>query len=183
MKIILIIIGLLFQSPTFSQPAASPVEVTAAIQTKIKQDIEKQIPTLRLKLEARKANATEIDFTLDTFRVERFMTKWIDLDYSDPGMRSGIYATANLYDSLLNKYYRKLLAVLKGDDKKNLVQAQKLWLSFRDSELKLVELISKAQYSGGGTIQQLTEASEYLSLIKGRTITLFNHYTRATQSE
>ena len=183
MKFILLTIGLSFQISAFSQRATNPVEVTPAIQNKIKQDIEKEIPKLRISLETKKTKAIQIEFSLDTFRAERFMTKWIDLDYSDPGMGEGTYATANLYDSLLNKYYKKLLTVLKGDDKKNLVQAQKAWLLFRDSELKLVEVISKDQYSGGGTMQQLTESSEYLYLIKGRTITIFNHYTRATQSD
>lgn len=71
---------------------------------------------------------------------------------------------------------------LKGEDKKALVQAQKAWLAFRDSETNLVEIVSKDEYSGGGTMQQLTEASEYLNLIKNRTIALFEHYIRATQS-
>jgi uncharacterized protein YecT (DUF1311 family) len=110
------------------------------------------------------------------------MEKWVGLDYRDFGMRDAGYATANLYDSLLNKYYKKLLAVLKGEDKKTLLQAQKAWLSYRDSETKLVGTISKDEYSGGGTMQGLTEASEYLNLIKSRTITLFEHYVRATQS-
>ena len=77
-------------------------------------------------------------------------------------MRDAGYEAATLYDSLLNKYYKKFLAVLKGEDKKNLLQAQKSWLAFRDNETKLVETISKDQYSGGGTMQQLTESSEYL---------------------
>ena len=183
MKFILLIVGLLFHFFSFSQKSTDLGEVTLAIQKKIKQDIEKEIPKLRNNLEANKTNAIQIEFSLDTFRVERFMTKWIELDYSDPGMREATYATANQYDSLLNKYYKKLLTVLKGDDKKNLVQAQKSWLSFRDAELKLVGTISKDQYSGGGTLQQLTESSEYLNLIKERTIAIFNHFTRATQSE
>jgi hypothetical protein len=35
--------------------------------------------------------------------------------------------------------------------------------------------------SGGGTMQQLTESSMYMDLIKNRTIAIFEHYTRATQ--
>jgi uncharacterized protein YecT (DUF1311 family) len=157
--------------------------VTSAIQTKIKQDIEKEIPKLRNRLMTNKTSAIQIEFSLDTFRAERFLKKWIDQDYSDAGMREGIYATANLYDSLLNKYYKKLLTVLKGNDKQNLLQAQKAWLSFRDAELKLVGVISKDQYSGGGTIQQLTGSSCFFNLIKDRTIAIFNHYSRATQSD
>ena len=74
------------------------------------------------------------------------------------------------------------MVVLKGDDKKALLQAQKAWLAFRDGETKLVETLSKVEYSGGGTMQQLTEASEYLNLVRNRTIRLFEHYLRATQN-
>jgi hypothetical protein len=53
------------------------------------------------------------------------MDKWVDLDYRDFGMRDANYAAAHLYDSLLNKYYKKLLAMLKADDKKILIQARR----------------------------------------------------------
>jgi uncharacterized protein YecT (DUF1311 family) len=110
------------------------------------------------------------------------MEEYIELDFSDFGMRDAGYKTAKLYDSLLNKYYKNLSTTLQGEDKKVLIQAQKAWITFRDSEFKLVETISKDEYSGGGTMQQLTEASEYLDLIKSRTIAIFDHYIRATQN-
>jgi hypothetical protein len=55
------------------------------------------------------------------------------------------------------------------------------WLSFKNNELKLIDTVSKDEYSGGGTVQQLTNASEYLDLVKSRTISIFNHYVRMTQ--
>ena len=110
------------------------------------------------------------------------MTDRLQQDNSDFGMSDATYKIATLYDSLLNKYYKKLSGVLKGDDKKDLTQAQKSWITFRDNETKLVATISKDQYSGGGTMQRLTESSEYLTLIKNRVITLFEHYLRATQT-
>lgn len=181
MKYMLLAMGLFRITLSFSQTKA-PAEVTPALQKNIMLDIDKEIPKLKQILEKAKENAVHVEFTVDTFRVERFMAKWVALDYGDFGMRDAGYATAKLYDSLLNKYYKMLLTVLKGDDKKTLVQAQKAWLAFRDGETKLVETISKDDYSGGGTMQQFTEASEYLNLIKSRTIALFEHYVRATQS-
>ena len=183
MRFPLIIAGLFFSLCSFSQDLKDPVDVTPELQTKIKRDIEKDIPKLKQRLETKKENPVVIEFILDTFRVEQFMDKWIDLDYRDFGMNEAGYEASRLYDSLLNKYYKKLLAVLKGDDKKILIQAQKSWLAFRDTELKLVETISKDEYSGGGTMQRLTESSEYLDLIRNRTISIFSHYTRATQSD
>jgi uncharacterized protein YecT (DUF1311 family) len=167
----------------FSQTIKEAVEVTPQLQKKIKADVEKLIPQFKKKLETEKLNQVQTEFEIDTFRVERFMDKWIELDYTDAGMSDGTYTGAKLYDSLLNKYYKKLLAVFKPDDKKVLIQAQKAWLLFRDSEYKLVETISKDEYSGGGTMQQLIESAEYLNLVKTRTIAIFLHYTRATQSE
>ena len=160
----------------------TPVEVTPELRKKIKQNIEKEVSNFKVRLEKEKVNPAEIEFTLDTFGVERFMEKYIEFDFSEFGMRDAGYETANEYDMLMNKYYKKLLSVLKGDDKKLLIQSQKAWLVFRDTETKLVGAISKDEYSGGGTMQQLTESSEYLALIKNRTIAVFEHYIRATQS-
>jgi uncharacterized protein YecT (DUF1311 family) len=181
MKYVFLTVALFIHAISFSQ-TNQPVEVTPVLQQKLIQDIDREVPKLKQQLEKANENAVHIEFAVDTFRVERLMAKWITLDYSDFGMRDAGYATAKLYDNLLNKYYKKLLAVLKDDDKKTLVQAQKAWLAFRDSETKLVETISKEDYSGGGTMQGLTEASEYLNLVKSRTIVLFEHYVRATQS-
>lgn len=167
----------------FSQDGDKPVEVTIEIQKKIRQDINKEIPKFKERLDKGGYNATYKEFALDTFKIERFMSKWMEVDYSDFGMRDGIYKGAELYDSLLNKYYKKLLSVLKGDDKKILVQAQKTWLSFRDNETKLVYMLSKPEYSGGGTIQQLTDASFYLEIIKNRVNTLYEHFARTVQEE
>jgi uncharacterized protein YecT (DUF1311 family) len=181
MKYVLLALVLFIQTLSYSQTKA-PVEVTPDLQKRIMQDIDKEVPKFKQRLAKVGGDTIYVEFTLDTFRVGRFMAKWVDLDYGDFGMRDAGYATAKLYDSLLNKYYKKLLAVLKGEDKKALIQAQKAWLLFRDGETKLVETISKDEYSGGGTMQQLTEASEYLHLVKNRTISLFEHYVRATQT-
>ena len=179
MKYLLLIIGLFVAVPSFSQAT----EITPQVQKKIKQDIEKEIPKLRQHLISKKETPVRIEFITDTFRLEQFVIKWIDLDNTDFGMKEAAYEVARLYDSLMNKYYKKLLATLKGKDKNILIQAQKAWIAFRDSETTLVETISKDDYAGGGTMQRLTEASKYLSLIKNRTIALFHHYLRASQNE
>ena len=71
MKPILIIF---FGSFIFSNAIGQvPVEVTPTIQKKIIQNIEKEIPRFKQQLEKEKASLPEIEFTLDTFRVERFI--------------------------------------------------------------------------------------------------------------
>jgi uncharacterized protein YecT (DUF1311 family) len=182
-KYIFLLLGLLIQTITFSQTHKDPVEVTPELLVKLKQEIEREVPGIKSELEITTENTIRIEFTLDTFKIERLIIKMVDLDYSDIGLYNAVYEAAKGYDILLNKYYKKLLAALKGDDKKALVSAQKSWLSFRDTETKLVETISKDEYSGGGTLQQLTESSAYYNLIKTRTISIFEHYVRAIQNE
>ena len=172
---------LLFQTVTFSQSESGPVEVTAGIEKKIKQEIEKEVALLKTNLTNKRQSSTSIEFALDTFRIEKYQEKYIEYDWTTAGMRQATYDAASKYDSLLNKYYKKLLSVLTQKDKVVLVNAQKSWIVFRDNELKLVSTISKDEYSGGGTMQQLIDASEYLDIVSQRTIAIYQHYLRATQ--
>lgn len=180
---IFVLIGLLFfSSATFSQNNSNPIEVTPALSKKINAEINKQAIQLKNKLTNDKETAIVIEFTLDTFIIEKYQEKYIDYDWSTAGMRAATYDAAAMYDSLLNKYYKKLLAVIKQADKTILVNAQKTWIAFRDNELKLNGVISKEEYSGGGTIQQLIDADNYLDLVKQRTFQIYQHYIRATQT-
>jgi uncharacterized protein YecT (DUF1311 family) len=183
MKYMLTIFFFFFKSLSYSQTNDGPVEMTPEIKKQIKLEIDLEAIKFKQTLKAKKENNTQIEFMTDTFRVEELMSKWIELDYRDFAMKEATYEAADLYDSLLNKYFKKLLAVLKGNDKKILTEAQKAWISFRDNEGRLTEIISKDEYSGGGTIQSLLNASIYLNLVKDRTITLFQYYARATQAE
>lgn len=179
MKSLFVIAALMFISGACK--AQVRADQTAELEKKIKQEIDIEIPKIEQQLRKTNTNLAIIEFTLDTLRIEMLMDKRLKSAYSDFGMRDIAYGTAKLYDSLLNKYYKKLLARLQPEDKKVLVKAQKNWIAFRDSESDLISTISKDQYSGGGTMQQLTEASEYLEMVKTRTVAIFNHLARATQ--
>jgi uncharacterized protein YecT (DUF1311 family) len=181
MRYTFLFILVLFWTLAFSQSSDGPVEVTPAMEKKIRQDIEKAVVPFRQGKKKTGDTDLSIEFAVDTFRIEQYMEKYMDHDYSTAGMRAATYEAAHLYDSLLNKYYKMLLAVLKPEDKKVLIQAQKAWISYRDSELKLVDIVSKDEYSGGGTMQQLIDASYYLEMIKSRTIEIYHHLGRATQ--
>lgn len=165
--------------PAQGQQGKDPVDVTPAIQQRIWQEIEKEVPAFRQKLVQDGEDDIQVGFSTDTFRVERFVAKWIDTDYRDFGMRDAVHAGAQLYDSLLNKYYQQLLRLLQGDDRKILIQAQKAWVAFRDAEAKLIFTAGKEQYSGGGTIQPLMTAALYMEMIKSRVIAIFDHLVRA----
>lgn len=144
---------------------SEPVEVTPAIKKKIQHEVEREILKLKNELKEDENDSMETEFMLDTFGIEKYFDIFITYDFSAIGMRTVAYEVMNLYDGLLNKYNKKLLAKLKKEDQTTLIKAQKAWISYRDAEIKLTVTISKEQYSGGGTMQQLIDVSAYLKLL------------------
>jgi len=177
MKYLILVLTLLFFNIAYSQESNAPRQVTLDIEKVIKANIEEDVVKLRDKLSKRGINKEVVEFQIDTMRIERYMDQYIKYDYSTVGMRTAANDAAEKYDKLLNKYYQKLLATLKPEDKPTLVRAEKAWIVFKDKELDLQSVLSKEEYSGGGTIQQLISSSFYLDIIKQRAITLYNFYS------
>jgi len=153
-----------------------PKEITPQILQKLKADIEKQIPAFKQKLSLQDLTVDQIEFSLDTFRIEQLVSKRIDIDYSTVGMNTTVEAMTTSYDKLLNKYYNKLLKALEPEDQKVLINAQRAWLAYRDAETKLIWTMTKEEYSGGGTIQSNIAIGSYADLVVRRTIEIFDYY-------
>lgn len=124
-------------------------EISPEILKKIEAEVEVQIPKLKLRLSKQELNADEIEFKIDTFRIETIASKRMEIDFSTTGMNITVDESTTSYDKLMNKYYGKLMKLLKLEDKKILITAQKAWLLFRDAELKLIGTMTDDQYSGG----------------------------------
>ena len=152
-----------------------PKELTPQLLQKLKADIEQQIPVLKKTL-SKDMTAGEVEFSIDTFRIEQLLSKRMDIDYSTAGMVNTVNDMAASYDKLLNKYYNKLLKALLPEDQKVLVAAQKAWIGYRDAEDKLIVTMTRDEYSGGGTIQLNIMAGSFADLVVKRTIELFNYY-------
>jgi uncharacterized protein YecT (DUF1311 family) len=153
-----------------------PKEITPQVLQKIKTDVEKLVPAFKKNLSKQDLNADQVEFSVDTFRIEQIVSKRMDIDYSTVGMNITVDEMTTSYDKLMNKYYNKLLKILKPEDKKTLVTAQKTWLAYRDAEAKLIGTMTKEEYSGGGTIQSNIATGSYSDLVVKRAIEIFNYY-------
>ncbi len=153
-----------------------PKEITPQVLQKIKADIEKLIPAFKKNLSTQELTTDQIEFSVDTFRIEQIVSKRMGIDYSTVGMNITVDEMTSSYDKLMNKYYNKLLKILKSEDKKTLVSAQKAWLAYRDAEAKLIDTMTKEEYSGGGTIQTNIATGSYSGLVVKRAIEIFNYY-------
>ena len=163
--------------------AQSPKEISDSDLVRYKQEILQNALTLKQEL-LKKDYLSEfekqiiIDFKIDTYLIEELLSKRISVDYSTAGMTNATYDAEVEYDKLLNKYFQLLLKKLKDSDKEILKQTQRNWIQYRDSERKLNIIISKDEYSGGGTIQSNIVAGGYLEITKKRVIELYDYLTR-----
>lgn len=119
----------------------------------------------------------DIQYAMDTFRIQRIMEKTMDADYSTHGMNNAVNELTAAYDKLLNKYYKLILAKLSTADKQIFITAQKSWLAFRKAEENLILMLSKDEYSGGGTLQSNIITGSFSRLIVQRTDELYRYYS------
>jgi hypothetical protein len=77
-----------------------PKEITPQVLQKLKADVEKQIPSFRQKLSKQELTADQIEFSLDTFRIEQLVSKRMDIDYSTVGMNITVDEMTSSYDRL-----------------------------------------------------------------------------------
>lgn len=151
-------------------------ELTPAVLKDIKADIESKAIKFKSSLSTVDMTPEQIEFSVDTFKIEQIATRKIDIDYSTMGINNAVNDLTSSYDILLNKYYKKLLNSLNEEDKKVLIAAQRAWMIFRDAEAKLIWTMTNDEYSGGGTMQSNIATGSYSYLIKQRTIDIFSYY-------
>lgn len=168
--------------------AQEPSELTDPQIAAIKFEIEKEAVVLRKKFSTEEYDSefikqTTIDFKIDTFKVEKLLAAKMQVNSTTMGMVDALNETETEYDKLLNKYYGILIKKLTPQDKELLKQAQRNWIIFRDSERKLVGIMSQDQYSGGGTMQNIIYAEEVMQITKRRLIELYNHIGRIVSSQ
>jgi uncharacterized protein YecT (DUF1311 family) len=117
-------------------------------------------------------------YAKDTFMLNGLFVRQLDADPTTFGMVRAMGDYEAGYDKLLNKYYQLLLKKLSKTDREALKESQRNWIRLRDSERNLSGLITKDEYSGGGTIQQLIYADWYAEYTKHRVEELINYLTR-----
>ena len=180
MKIILLLIVLILGHGSFGQ-TGTPREITQKDLQKIVAEVDKEAVKFKKSLATDYLSLDQIEFSVDTFKIQRIASKKMEIDYTTSGMNIAVDEMTKSYDKLMNKYYSKLLQLLKTEDKKILITAQKAWLAFRDAELKLIGTMSEEKYSGGGTIQSNIATGRYSDIIIKRTVDIFDYYDNVSK--
>jgi len=151
-------------------------QLTPAILQDIKADIENRAIKFKSTLPANDMTSEQIEFSVDTFKIEQTAAEKVDIDFSTDGINKATNDLTASYDSLLNVYYQKLLNSLNNEDKNILIVAQRAWMSFRDAETKLIWTMAKEEYSGGGTIQSNIATDSFSYMVKQRALEMYTYY-------
>ena len=179
MKEKIIVVALVFIA--IAAGSQIPAENLEKELLEIKKEIDEQASDLREGLKYKDDYVSEfqkkvsIEFTVDTFKIERLCSERMELDFSTNGTIQAISALNSDYDKLLNKYYKMLSSRLSTADRVVLKQSQRNWIAFRDSEIKLITALRADEYSGGGSIQNIFHASYVLELTKKRVIEIISY--------
>lgn len=191
MKIVITTAVLLFTSCFILAQNDFPKEITGAMLQHLTAEAGQEAKAFSDRLKQQynnqqgefpKLSPEKLLFATDTFKIEQLARKKMMIDYSTAGMSRAISEKQYAYDILLNKYYKLLLHSLEPADKKVLIAAQKAWLHFRDSEIKLISLVSLEKYSGGGSIQSINALSAIANLTIERTSAVFNYYDEMSKT-
>lgn len=78
-------------------------------------------------------------FPLAQNKIDQDLEKCLSKDNSTAGQRNCINSARDSWDKELNKSYISLSQKLTKTGKKELVEAQRNWISFRDFEFKLID--------------------------------------------
>ncbi|KFC24552.1 lysozyme inhibitor LprI family protein [Chryseobacterium sp. FH1] len=101
-------------------------------------------------------------------KIDKDLEKCLAQDNSTAGQRNCINSAQKSWDKELNKSYISLSQKLSKNGKKELVEAQRNWILFRDSEFKLID---KYYFDvKKGTIFYVIAENKKLEIIKARAI-------------
>jgi hypothetical protein len=121
-------------------------------------------------------NDIEIAYRVDTFKIEKFLQKRRDIDYTTWDMVDAINNAFFEYSTLTGKYYQMLLKKLSETDKEVLQTAQINFMKYVEAEMKVAALLYfEEKYGGGGTEQRIDYAYKGLEFAKQRLQELYQY--------
>jgi uncharacterized protein YecT (DUF1311 family) len=159
---------------------------TGNYEVKLKKEkakIEQEAKELSAKLEKDITSTAflkqiTIDFTVDTFKIERLIMAKQKIDPSNASIYNSYLSAESEYKKLVDNYYQLLLSKLNDTDKAILQQSQNSWMQHYNSELNLNNTVSKDEYTGGGNMQGIFAAYSVYDFTKFRAIRLYRYISR-----
>lgn len=106
-------------------------------------------------------------------KIDADLEKCLSKDNSTAGQRSCINSARNSWDKELNKSYLSLSQKLTKTGKKELVEAQRNWMKFRDSEFILINKYYLDIKEG--TMFHIVAEEKKLEIVKERALQILDY--------
>lgn len=162
------------------EPRPVTSEDSLAIFTHVEQQAQTLVDALN---QSGEWDQLTISFQVDTFKIEERWKLFLDIDYSTSGMVKYTVLAEGEYRQLVDQLYQLLLSKLNNKDQNTLIEAQNNWLQYSASERELNSILSKEEYSDGGSIQVVYIASRNLDVNKQRALELYRYLLRLPSTQ
>jgi uncharacterized protein YecT (DUF1311 family) len=93
------------------------------------------------------------------------------------GMMECTGRARDAWDAEMNNYYKKLMDVLKPEEKEKLKASQKKWLEYRNAEF---ETSTAVYYGMEGTMWKISAVSRQMEIVRQRALDLMSYYEDLT---
>jgi uncharacterized protein YecT (DUF1311 family) len=153
-----------------------PVAINPIIMERIEKQVNEQLIIFEKACLDEGYTAIEIEFIKDTFKVENILHRQSNIDYSYTGNILALQNASKSYEALMDKYYTKLMKTLGANEQKILMQTQKNWITYRDSEKKMMRTIGIAKYAKDVDSHDQLANGSYCYLLQSRVIALYMAY-------
>ena len=148
----------------------------------VKLSIEQDIKNLKIKSKFKDMPSYEVEFYVDTFRIEQLLERCLNFEMSNADRYMLYEQQIKSYESLVTKYYFKLLSKLSIEDKKKLTTALDAWKQYNKAQMDIIWLFQSDAYTIGGTVQIDIAYSKIIGMVKSKVEELYDYYSQTIPS-
>lgn len=134
----------------------------------LEMECEVKVEEINLPYYLREEDSSYLkEFEEDIKLIDEQQAKMLEKDSSTLGMLESSDLRYKELDKMLNKYYKILSSRLGPEAREELVNTQRAWISYRDTQIKFIREYN-TQIHGMGTITPVITYSDINTLIEGR---------------
>ena len=122
---------------------------------------------------AKKVSEAIVAQALEEHPIDKKLRESIDKDWTTVGMNDSMAVACEEWDVELNRYYNLLMGILSEEEKKELREAQRAWLKYRDLK---TEFRMNVFYNTNGTLYSNLAMAEKKAIVKERALDLRGLY-------
>ena len=162
----------------FSMTSWCQIELDTTMMLRVDKEVTRLEKRLQKELEEGDLiHPIQVDFKREEYRIEEYLRKMVERDYSDKAYLRELLNAERRYDQLLTRYYEMLYDTLNEKDRDLLEDSHIHWLAFRNMEQELNKRVNPMAYNMSA-IPMEGMAERYLDITKFRVAEYVDYLAR-----